>query len=278
MLDIAFTLSLLSHHTMNTFSLAENKASPEGRAILVTGAASGMGRACAELFAQRGAKLLLVDRDAQALAQVADALGAPAEACDLTDVAQAPRLVARCLELHGALDGLVNAAGVFQTRPLLEIAPEDFDRVFAVNVRALFFLQQAAAAAMAERARGSIVNFSSTAGRVGRPHAAHYAASKAAVIALTRSAAVALAPSGVRVNAVCPGLIETPMVEAIRHERTQMFDTTPDAVQEHWRAIIPLGRLGTAAEVAELTAFLLSDAAAYVTGESVGATGGTDGS
>jgi NAD(P)-dependent dehydrogenase (short-subunit alcohol dehydrogenase family) len=249
-----------------------------GKAILVTGAASGMGKACARLAAERGARLLLVDRDADALARVAGELGAPAEACDLTDVARAPRLVARCVAEHGAIDGLVNAAGIFQTRQLLEITPEDFDRVLGVNLRALFFLQQAAGAAMSERGSGSVVNFSSTAGRVGRPHAAHYAASKAAVIALTRSAAVALAPAGVRVNAICPGLIETPMVESIRHERTRVFDTTPGDVQRHWTAIIPMRRLGTAAEVAETAVFLLSDASAYVTGESIGVSGGTDGS
>ena len=250
----------------------------EGKAVLVTGAASGMGRACAVRARELGASLLLTDRDADALERVAGELGAVADACDLTDVANAPRLVARCVEAHGAIDGLVNAAGIFTTRPLLEVTPEDFDRMFSVNVRALFFLQQAAGAAMRAAGRGSIVNFSSTAARVGRPHAAHYAASKAAVIAATKSAAVALAPDGVRVNAICPGLIETPMVESIRHQRTEVFGTTPAKVQEHWEGLIPMRRLGRPEEVAALAAFLLSDAAGYLTGESIGVTGGTDGS
>jgi NAD(P)-dependent dehydrogenase (short-subunit alcohol dehydrogenase family) len=209
---------------------------------------------------------------------VAAELGVPAEACDLADVANGARVVERCRAEHGTVDGLVNAAGIFQTRPLLEITPEDFDRMLSVNLRAVFFLGQAAARAMAEQGHGSIVNFSSTAGRVGRPHAAHYAASKAAVIALTRSAAVALAPAGVRVNALCPGLIETPMIERIRHERSEVFGSTPEQVQRGWESLIPLGRLGTAEEVADAAAFLLSDAAAYITGESLGVTGGTDAS
>lgn len=249
-----------------------------GKAIVITGAASGMGRAVAERAAADGASLLLVDRDADALEHVVAALGAAGDACDLVDVSNATRLVLRCVELHGAIDGLVNAAGIFQTRPLLDITPDDLDRIFAVNLRAVFFLQQAAGREMAARGGGSIVNFSSTAARVGRPHAAHYAASKAAVVAASRSAAVALAGAGVRVNSICPGMIDTPMAAAIRFERTEVFGTTPEAVQEHWESTIPLGRLGTSAEVAALVAFLLSDDASYVTGESIGATGGTDGS
>lgn len=261
---------------MNEFSDGDKPLAD--RAILITGAASGIGRACAELTARQGARLLLVDRTAEALEPVADAVGAAADVCDLSDIANAGRLVERCAAEHGAIDGLVNAAGVFQTRPLLEITADDFDRLLAVNVRALFFLHQAAARAMVEQGRGSIVNLASTAARVGRPHAAHYAMAKAAVVALTRSAAAALGPAGVRVNALCPGLIETPMIDRIRSERAHVFDTTPDAVQSRWESMIPMGRLGTADEVAAIAAFLLSDAAGYVTGESIGIHGGTDGS
>jgi NAD(P)-dependent dehydrogenase (short-subunit alcohol dehydrogenase family) len=263
---------------VNQISDGDRSVSLRGRAVIVTGAASGLGRACADVAARRGASLLLVDRDGDRLREVAGELEAPSDTCDLSDVAVAPRLVDRCRAEHGAVDGLVNAAGIFQTRPLLDITPEDFDRMVAVNLRAVFFMQQAAARAMSERGRGSIVNLSSTAGRVGRPHAAHYAAVKAGVIALTRSAAMALAPSGVRVNALCPGLIETPMIDRIRHERSAVFGTTPQDVQRGWEALIPMGRLGTAEDVAEAAAFLLSDAAAYVTGENLGINGGTDAS
>jgi NAD(P)-dependent dehydrogenase (short-subunit alcohol dehydrogenase family) len=261
---------------MNEFSDGDRALA--GKAIIITGAASGIGRACAELTAQQGARLLLVDRDADALEPVAGSVGGHADVCDLGDTANAGRLVERCVADYGAIDGLVNAAGVFQTRPLLEITVEDYDRLFTVNVRGLFFLQQAAARVMAEQGRGSIVNLASTAARVGRPHAAHYAMAKAAVVALTQSAAAALGAAGVRVNAVCPGLIETPMIERIRQERADIFDTTPDAVLDRWESMIPMRRLGTAPEVAAAAAFLLSDAASYITGESLGIHGGTNGS
>lgn len=244
----------------------------------MTGAASGMGAACARLAGERGAKLLLVDLDAGVLEKVAGDLDAAHEVTDLADAAQARRIVERCMEVHGGIDGLVSAAGVMHTQAVLDITPEDFDRVFSVNVRAAFFVMQAAARMMSTRGGGSIVNFSSTAGRVGRPLASHYAATKAAVMSFTRSAAVALAPQGVRVNAVVPGLIDTPMVARIREERSELLDTTPEAVQEHWRAVVPLGRLGRPEEVAELVVYLLSDAAGYVTGEAIGISGGTDGS
>jgi D-sorbitol dehydrogenase (acceptor) len=250
----------------------------ERKVVIVSGAASGMGAACAALAAERGAQVLLVDRDVDRLPQTAERLGMPWEACDVADVDATRRLARACAERHGRIDGLVNAAGVMQTRPYLEITPEAFDRIVSVNLRGLFFLQQAVAREMVATGGGSVVNFSSTAGRVGRPLASHYAATKAAILNLTRSTAVALAPHGVRVNAVCPGLVETPMIQSIREERTRLLDTTPDEVQRHWEQTIPLGRLGTPEEVAEIVVFLLSDASSYVTGEQIGATGGTDGS
>jgi NAD(P)-dependent dehydrogenase (short-subunit alcohol dehydrogenase family) len=246
-----------------------------GKTVLVTGAASGMGAACAELAAAKGARVVGVDRDREGLEQLAERTGAHHEVCDLADV-DAPALVRRCYEVTGGIDGLVNAAGVFQTRELLEITPGDFDRMFAINVRALFFLQQAAAREMAKRGGGSIVNFASTAARVPRPVSSHYAASKAAVVSFSRSAGAALAKYGVRVNAVCPGVVETPMIEAIRRERAQLFDTPAAETDASWRDAHPMGRLGLPREVAEVVVFLLTDAAAYVNGESIGVNGGTD--
>jgi NAD(P)-dependent dehydrogenase (short-subunit alcohol dehydrogenase family) len=248
----------------------------EGKVVLVTGAASGMGAACAELALERGALVIGVDRDEAALAALAGRIDIPYELCDLAEVDSLPQLVDRCADRHGRLDGLVNAAGVFQTGKLLEITPAQFDRIFAINVRGLFFIQQAVAAHMATQRGGSIVNFSSTAARIPRPISSHYAASKAAVVSITRSAAAALGVHGVRVNAVCPGIIQTPMIEAVQRERAELFDTTPDAIAQAWRDDHPMGRLGLPHEVADVVAFLLSDASSYVNGESIGIHGGSD--
>jgi D-sorbitol dehydrogenase (acceptor) len=124
---------------------------------------------------------------------------------------------------------------------------------------------------------GSIVNFSSTSARVGRPLATVYGLTKAAILNMTSSTALALASHGIRVNAVTPGIIDTPMVETVRRERAAPLDTTPAELRARWERATPLGRLGTPREVAEVVVFLLSDAASYVTGEELGITGGNDG-
>jgi NAD(P)-dependent dehydrogenase (short-subunit alcohol dehydrogenase family) len=248
------------------------------RVVLVTGAASGIGAACATLAAQRGARVLLVDRDAERLPKVAEEIAMPWEAGDVSDPAVADRFAATCVERLGRIDGLVNAAGVPQTRAYLEITPEEFDRVVGVNLRGAYFVQQAVARRMVDAGRGgSIVNFSSTSARVGRPLATVYGLTKAAILNMTSSTALALASHGIRVNAVTPGIIDTPMVETVRRERAAPLDTTPAELRARWERATPLGRLGTPPEVAEVVVFLLSDAASYVTGEELGITGGNDG-
>jgi NAD(P)-dependent dehydrogenase (short-subunit alcohol dehydrogenase family) len=239
-----------------------------GKVVAVTGAASGLGEACAALMAERGATVVGVDR----------VVGTPLpggswDVVDLSEVEAIPA-VDRWVERHGRVDGLVNAAGIMHTGNFAEVAPSDFDRVFAINVRAAFFLLQAVAPVMEEAGQGSVVLFSSTAGRIGRPLAAAYAASKAANWSIVQSASLAYAEAGIRVNAVSPGLIETPMLEGIRVARTELGAPSPEAVREEWESRVPLGRLGSPAEVAALVAFLISDASSYITGEDIGVHGG----
>jgi D-sorbitol dehydrogenase (acceptor) len=245
----------------------------EGKVVAVTGAASGLGAACLDLLVERGATVIGIDRTAAA----APPRGSW-ETLDLSDIESIAPSLDRAVEPFGHLDGLVNAAGVMDTRRFDQVSPADFDRVFAVNVRAAFFVLQAAAVQMARSGGGSAVLFASTAGRVGRPLAAPYAASKAATISLMQSTAVALAESSIRVNCVSPGLIETPMLQDIRIARTREGADSPEAVRAQWESRIPLERLGTPREVAEVVAFLVSDASSYVTGEDIGIHGGLQGS
>ncbi|GAA3094251.1 SDR family oxidoreductase [Nonomuraea salmonea] len=177
-----------------------------GRTALVTGGAGGLGFACARALADAGADVVLSDLESPRLSRAAAELGAAARPADLTDRAQAAALV----DGLDRLDVLVNCAGIMRTTPLLDIEPGEWLRVVDVNLNATFWLTQAAGRRMAGQGAGSIVTLASVAARSGRPNAAHYSASKTALLSLTRSAAEALAP--VRVNAVCPGVVLTPHV------------------------------------------------------------------
>lgn len=244
-----------------------------GKVIAVTGAASGLGAASAHLLVQRGATVIGIDRQSESSPD-----GGSWATIDLADVEAIAPALRRAVAVYGRLDGLVNAAGIMDTRPFDQITPADFDRVISVNVRGAFFMLQAAAAEMARTGGGSAVLFASTAGRVGRPLAAHYAASKAAIISLVASSSVALASSGIRVNSISPGLVETPMLQGIRAARTEQGADSPESVRREWESRIPLGRLGRPTDVAEAVAFLVSDASAYITGEDIGIHGGLQGS
>lgn len=251
----------------------------DGKAVIVAGAAQGMGRAVAERAADAGARLLLADcqyAEIVELARVLMARGVTAAAMQF-DIAQLEMCAAvadRCCELYGRIDGAVTTAGVMQTKPFFDITPADLDRVLRVNLIGTFYFLQAVTARMEG---GSVVLFSSTAARAPRPLSVHYAASKAGVSSITRSVAVSVAPRGIRVNAVCPGLIDTPMMDQIKRTRAALTGQTIDEVHEAMVATVPLCRFGTPQDVASVVVFLLSDHAAYLTGETIGVNGGTDG-
>ena len=236
-----------------------------GRKVVVTGAARGIGAAIAARFAAEGAHLALLDRAGDLCAATAAQLGATAIEVDLVDPAATVAATAAAIEVLGGIDVLVNNAGILHMAPLLEISVEDWDRTFAVNVRSMLLTTQVAAKAMIVAGHGgAVVNMASMGGKVGSPNQAHYAASKAAVISLTRVAAMELGAHGIRVNCVCPGYVLTEMGAATR---------TPEMVAK-WSSMSPLGRCAEPAEVADMALFLACDESKYCTGEAMNVSGG----
>lgn len=243
-----------------------------GQVALVTGAASGMGLAAARAFAEGGAATVLVDLSADAVEQAARSLAdaghrAIGIACDVADEAQIAEAVDRAVKTFGRLDMAFNCAGV--QAPPSDAADEDasdFDRVNAVNLRGVWAAQKHELRQMRAQGSGAIVNCSSLGGLVGLPERAAYHASKHGVIGLTRSAAVEYAPRGIRINVVCPGVVETPMVAG-------MLEGQAEAMAEIIKQQ-PIGRLGLAEEVAAAAVWLCSPAASLVVGAVLPVDGG----
>lgn len=234
-----------------------------GRRCLVTGAAAGIGRRIAERLAEEGMKATLLDID-PAVEDVARSLTAASIVVDLADVPQTRRVLADDSR-HGPYWLVVNNAGIFSKTPLLEMTLEEWDRVHRVNTRSMVVVMQELVPAMISAgAGGRIVNVASMAAKLGTPGEAAYAASKAAVVALSRIAAMEFGPHGVTVNAVCPGYVLTEMGADTR---------TEDQVAA-WTAKSPLGRLGDPDDVASAVAFLASEDGSYMTGQAINVTGG----
>jgi NAD(P)-dependent dehydrogenase (short-subunit alcohol dehydrogenase family) len=248
-----------------------------GRVAIVTGAAQGIGRACAERLAKEGSKVAVCDVNADGAAEVARAITASggqaaSVRCDVSKAEDVAGALAAALKAYGRVDVLVNNAGILDDAPFLDLSVEELDRVLGVNLRGAFLMAQAAARQMVAQGRsapggpaGAIVNMSSINEKFGLPDHVAYSISKGGISQLTRAMAVALAPHGIRVNAVGPGTIDTPILAGVIKDaafRTKVLSRTP------------LGRFGRPEEIAAVVAWLASDEASYVTGTTVFADGG----
>jgi len=282
-----------------------------GKVAIVTGAGQGIGQGIAARLAREGATVVIAEYSAEtgaaAAAEITAAGGQAASyRIDISDPDATAAMVSALVARFGRIDILVNNAGVVQTRPMMELTPADWDRVLDVNLRGAFFLTQAVARQMIAQAPetlraaaapadifltkqnaqeqaaapelagsyGKIVNLSSVAGRRGRPLQTHYAASKAGIISLTQSAALALAPYRINVNAVCPGIVATPMWQQIDQERGKLFGAKPGEAMAAFINTVPLKRAAAADDIAGAVAFFCSPDADYITGQALNADGG----
>ncbi len=289
----------------------------KGQVAIITGSGQGIGKGIAKRLAREGAAVVIAEYNPEtavtAVREIEDENGqALAYPIDVSDATAVQKMVADIVEKFGHIDILVNNAGVVQTKPMMDLTEEDWDRIIAVNQRGSFFCLQAVAdqmikqvpeaiRRMAEKPAdilvikpeeqevpesgdsetvdsrtnyGKIVNLSSIAGRRGRPLATHYAASKAAIISITQSAALALAPYRITVNAICPGIVPTPMWQQIDEERGELFGAKPGEAANAFVNTVPLKRAATAEDIAGAVAFFCSNDADYITGQALNVDGG----
>lgn len=241
-----------------------------GKVAIVTGAAQGFGAGIARLFAEEGAKVVACDLNVEGASAIAAEIGhgAIGIACDVSKMADAQRVVDAATKAFGRLDCVVNNAGTsHRNKPLLEVTEEEFDRVYAVNVKSLYTFAQAAIPAMIASGGGNFVNIGSTAGLRPRPGLTWYNGTKGAVHLLSKSMAVELAPQKIRVNVLAPVAGETPLLA------TFMGEDTPE-IRAKFKSVIPLGRFSTPLDIARAALFLASDEAEFITGTVLEVDGG----
>jgi meso-butanediol dehydrogenase / (S,S)-butanediol dehydrogenase / diacetyl reductase len=245
-----------------------------GRRAFVTGGAQGIGRAIAAALTRSGVKVVIADLDGEGARRTANEIGAGSVEVDVRERASVERAFGEALKLLGGCDICIANAGVSTMQRALELTDEEWDFNFAVNARGIFLTNQIAARHFVAQGSGCIVNTASLAAKIGAPLLAHYSASKFAVLGWTQALARELAPSGIRVNAVCPGFVKTGMqVREIEWE-SRLRNVSAQQVVADYVAQTPLGRLEEPEDVADVVLFLCSHNARFMTGQGINVTGG----
>lgn len=254
----------------------------EGKVAIVTGAGGGIGQEITNQLVQNGATVFAWDMS-EKIHSLADQMNQNLDAkrvipvqIDISDIANMRSKVDEIVGEKGKIDILVNNAGIMQTIPFLEINEQSWDLMLDTNLKSVFFLTQAVVKPMMERRQGRIINMSSIAGRSGRPVAPHYAASKAAVLSLTKSAALAFGEHGIRVNAICPGVIMTPMMEQINRDRARIFgkENEENAAVNEFLTKVPIKEIGYPKDVAQQVVYLCLPESNYIHGQAINVCGG----
>jgi NAD(P)-dependent dehydrogenase (short-subunit alcohol dehydrogenase family) len=249
----------------------------KGKAAIVTGGATGIGKAIATALAAHGVRIAIADLNAEAARQAAFGLGKEAQgfAIDVSKRAEVEKTFAEIERAFGGYDLLIANAGVSTMNRVVDLTDEEWDFNFAVNIKGVFLTNQAAVRHfLREKKKGVIVNTASLAAKVGAPLLAHYSASKFAVLGWTQALAREVASDGIRVNALCPGFVKTSMQEREVAWEAKLRNLTPEQVIKDYVAQTPLGRLEEPEDIAGLAVFLCSDAARFMTGQGINVTGG----
>ena len=247
------------------------------KVAVITGAARGIGHAIAQAFAAEGARVALADINLAAAQESARQIGKSAIAVevDVSSKASADAMIAQTEENLGPVDILVNNAGVSYITAFLDCSQEIWDKTIDINLKGTFNCSQAAIACMLPRKSGVIINISSQSGKSGNSHYAAYCASKFGIIGLTQSTSIEFAADGIRINALCPGVVFTPLWDEMLDDYARKRNLTPEQVKPYFESKIPLGRVCTGEDVADAAVFLASDKASYIIGQSINVCGGT---
>lgn len=246
----------------------------EGKIALVTGGARGIGRAICEAYAAAGAKVAVADLREEDAQETANAIGGMAVAMNVADPASIASGVASVEQAWGGIDILVNNAGIFNMASIDKVTHDDYRRQYDVNVGGTIFAIQAVVPSMKKRGGGAIVNFASQAGRREEPNIVLYCSTKAAVISITQSLALELAKDNIRVNAIAPSVIDTPMWDVVDSQFAEYENKPRGQKKREVGEAVPLGRMGDPKDVADPCVFLASDAARYITAQTLNVDGG----